>query len=158
MPRQDEHAFLRQVLLDNTPAVEFIETLARISQTLDDLVDGDRSLSQHDVLSCFWQALIELPANPFYRQHEPYLRPIMASVLQDWRDSVVLERSDDLHNRTLAFVMRDQMATLITQCAYLVGGHSWMTRVSVPVRQHVHEEMFEDYLDSLGTPRKEEAS
>lgn len=149
MPRQDEHAFLCRVLPNQPAAVAFCETLFRISQTLDDLIDRDRPVSDEAVVSAFWQALIELPANPFYRQHEPYLRPLMASALQDWRDSVTLERSSDRHHRTLAFVLRDQLTTLVIQCAYLIGGEAWMTQVSVPIRQHFHEDTLDDYLNDL---------
>jgi len=149
MPRQDEHAFLCRVLPNAPAAVAFCETLFRISQTLDDLVDRDRSVSDDAIMSAFWQALIELPANPFYRQHEPYLRPLMASALQDWRDSVALERAGDTHGRTLAFVLRDQLTGLVVQCAYLLGGATWMTQVSTAIRQHFHEDTLEQYLNDL---------
>ena len=149
MPRQDEHAFLCRVLPNHPAAVAFCETLFRISQTLDDLVDRDRPVSDEAVMSAFWQALIELPANPFYRQHELYLRPLMAGALQDWRDSVTLERSGDHHGRTLAFVLRDQLTSLVIQCAYLVAGEQWMNQVSVAIRQHFHEDGLDDYLTEL---------
>lgn len=149
MPRQDEHAFLCRVFPNAPAAVAFCETLFRISQTLDDLIDRDRPVSDEAIISAFWQALIELPANPFYRQHELYLRPLMAGALQDWRDSVALERSHDHHQRTLAFVLRDQLTSLVIQCAYLVGGEAWMTQVSVPIRRHFHEDTLSDYLNDL---------
>lgn len=149
MPRQDEHAFLCRVLPNAPAAVAFCETLFRISQTLDDLIDKDRTPDDTEVVSAFWQALIELPSNPFYRQHEPYLRPLMASALQDWRDSVTLERTGNRHHRTLAFVLRDQLTSLVIQCAYLVGGEAWMTQVSVAIRRHFHEDTLDDYLNDL---------
>lgn len=150
MPRQDEHAFLQQALRQDAGAVAFCETLFRISQTLDDLIDGDKPVSGDVVVSAFWQALIELPGNPFYRQHELYLRPLMAFCLQDWRDSVALERGGGLHEKTLAFVLRDQLSGLVVQCAYLVGGESWMSRVGPAIRQHFHEETLNSYLYALG--------
>ena len=106
MSRQNEATFLRGVLRNNEAAAQFCEMLFRISQTLDDLIDKDNPVSDATLIRTFWEALIELPANPFYRQHEPYLRPLMASALQDWRDSACLERSDSHHYKTLAFVLR----------------------------------------------------
>lgn len=150
MPRPEEYHFLRNVLLDNTSAIEFCRTLCRIAQTLDDIIDADRSLSGSRVISAFWQAMIELPANPFYREHEPFLRPLIAMAIQDWRDSVVLERSNSHHNKTLAFVMRDQLAGVIIQCAYLVGGEQWMEKNGPAIRQHCHEDSLDDYLKGLG--------
>lgn len=149
MPRNNEHAFLNQVLQSNSAAVSFCETLFRISQTLDDIIDGDKSVSGNDVVSAFWQSLIELPANPFYRQHEPYLRPLMASALQDWRDSVAMERADDDHGKHLAFVLRDQLTSVVVQCAYLVGGEAWMANAGPLIRRHFHEDSLDDYLSEL---------
>lgn len=149
MPRPDEHAFLHRVLPNAPAAVAFCETLFRISQTLDDLIDKDRAPEDAEIMSAFWQALIELPANPFYRQHEPYLRPLMATALQDWRDSVAMERADDHHGKTIAFVLRSQLTSLVVQCAYLVGGEGWMNQVSVAIRRHFYEDTLDTYLSDL---------
>lgn len=149
MPRPDEHAFLTQVLPQCPDAVAFCETLFRISQTLDDLIDKDQPVSDDAIVSAFWQALIELPGNPFYRRHELYLRPLMAGALQDWRDSVLLERGDDDHGKALAFVLRSQLTSLVVQCAYLVGGEDWMNHVSEPIRRHFHDHSFAEYLTDL---------
>lgn len=158
MPRPNEAEFLLQVLKGSQDAATFCKTLFEISQTLDDLIDGDKPVQQQDVISTFWKALIELPANPFYRRHELYLRPLMASSLQDWRDSVLLERSDSEHFKTLAFVLRDQLTGVVIQCAYLIGGEAWMTQVSAQVRAHFHEDQLADYLSGLKGAASDERS
>ena len=149
MPRQNEATFLRSVLRNNEAAAQFCEMLFRISQTLDDLIDKDKPVTDAVLIRTFWEALIELPANAFYRQHEPYLRPLMASALQDWRDSACLERSGSYHHKTLAFVLRDQLTGLVTQCAYLIGGYEWMGQVSLSIRDHFHEDSLHDYLTGV---------
>lgn len=149
MPRPNEAAFLRDVLRNNEAAAQFCESLFRISQALDDLVDKDKPVTDTELIRTFWEALIELPANAFYRQHEPFLRPLMASALQDWRDSACMERSDSAHYRTLAFVLRDQLTAVVTQCAYLIGGYDWMNQVSLSIRDHFHEDSLESYLSGL---------
>ena len=93
--------------------------------------------------------MVELPGNAFYRRHELYLRPLIASTLQDWRDSVLLERSESEHFKTLAFVLRDQLTSVVVQCAYLIGGETWMTQVSTQIRAHFHDEVLADYLSAL---------
>ena len=153
MPRSNEREFLQHVLQGQHAPILFCETLFRISQTLDDLIDKDRPVSDDAIYDAFWEALIELPANPFYRANEPYLRPLMAAALQDWRDSVRLERSGKQHNRTLAFVLRDQLTSVVVQCAYLVGGRDWMQKVSEEVRLHFHEDALQDYLNEFDTGR-----
>lgn len=149
MQNLSERDFLLQVLRGDQYAVAFCETLFSLSQVLDDLVDGDKPVGSTTVVNSFWDALIELPANPFYRMHEQYLRPQMAVALQDWRDSMVLERQPDVHARTLAFVMRDQLTGIVSQAAYLVGGRDWMQEVSPQIRLYFHDESLSDYLTSL---------
>ncbi|MNZ74012.1 hypothetical protein D3C78_924460 [compost metagenome] len=133
----------------------FCESLFRISQTLDDLIDGDKPVTGNAVYRAFWEALIDLPGNPFYRQHESVLRPLMAAALQDWRDSVTLERTGDHHGRTLAFVLRDQLTSLVVQCAGIVGGFDWMQQVSAEIRRHFHEDALDDYLGEFKTGAEE---
>jgi len=149
MPNENETAFLHQVLRGNRSAVEFCQSLFRVSQTLDDMIDGDKNITQNQVMSAFWQSLIEIPGNPFYRANEAYLRPMMAMALQDWRDSVFLERSGDEHQQTLAFVLRDQLTGVVVQCAYLVGGEAWMEAHGPKIRAHFHEDTLGDYLTDL---------
>jgi hypothetical protein len=77
----------------------------------------------------------------------------MAAALQDWRDSVTLEREGDPHGRSLAFVLRDQLTGLVVQCAYLVGGSAWMAEVSAGIRRYFHDETLSAYnleLDKRG--------
>lgn len=149
MYQPNERAFLQRVLKDHGPAIRLCEILFRISQTLDDLIDGDKPVTGELIFQAFWEALIELPANSFYRQYEPFLRPLMASSLQDWRDSVSLERAGDHHGRTLAFVLRDQLTGLVVQCAGLVGGFDWMQQVGAEIRRYFHDESLADYLGEL---------
>lgn len=151
MPRSNESAFLHQVLPNSPAAVAFCETLFRTTHVIDDLIDKDRPVSDEAIFRAFWDCLFELPLNPFYRQHEPYLRPIVANGFQDWWDSVKLERAGDRHGRTVAFILRDNLTSVVVQCAYLIGGYEWMQRVAEPIRRHAHEDTLEQYLDSLQT-------
>ncbi|WBF19795.1 hypothetical protein [Halomonas elongata] len=147
-----EREFLQQVLPNNPSAVAFCETVFEISQVLDDLIDGDAQLDQGTVIRAFWRALIDLPDNPFYRQHEPFLRPQLATALQDWTDSVTLERSGDEHDRHLAFVLRDQLSGVVVQCVRLVGGYELMRQVGPTVRRFFHDELLSDYVAGFERP------
>lgn len=153
MPQPNERAFLQHVLKDNAAAILFCEALFRVSQVLDDLIDGDKPVTGDAIYRAFWEAMIDIPSNTFYRAHEPTLRPLMAAALQDWRDSVTLERDGDRHGRSLAFVLRDQLTSLVVQCAGLIGGFAWMQQVSAEIRRHFHEEKLDDYLNEFKTGR-----
>lgn len=150
MPQPNEREFLHYVLKDNAPAILFCESLFRVSQTLDDLIDRDKPVTNDAIYQAFWEALIDIPTNSFYRAYELTLRPLMAAALQDWKDSVTLERDDSHHNKTIAFVLRDQLTSLVVQCACLVGGFVWMQQVSKDIRLQFHSETLGEYINELG--------
>ena len=149
MTKPNQRDFLRYALRDNTSAVLFCELIINVSQTLDDLIDKDKPISDGDIFQSYWEALIEIPANQFYRANDLTLRPLMAAVLQDWKDSVTLERDGTHHSKTLAFVLRDQLTGFIIQCCYLTGGYEWMQQASMEVRQYFQPESFEGYITEL---------
>ena len=149
MSGSSERQFLVEVLRGDLSAVAMCEQLFRISQVLDDLVDGDKPVPAELIIKSFWEALIALPANPFYRQHESTIRPLMAAALQDWTDATRLERADDHHGKTIAFVLRDQLTSLVTQVACIVGGYEWMQEVSIHIRRRFHDETLADYINEL---------
>lgn len=149
MPRHNEETFLQQVLCGNQPAIAFCQQLFATTQVIDDLIDRDRPVPDPAIFRSYWNCLFELPANPFYRAHEPYLRPILAAGFQDWWDSVQLERARDDHSRSIAFVLRDSLTSVVTQCAYLIGGYDWMQRYALAIRWHAHEDTLESYKQDL---------
>lgn len=149
MPRQDEQQFLAYVLQGQPQAIAFCHRLYATTQVIDDLIDKDRDVSDEELFRAFWDCLFELPINPFYRQHEIYLRPILATGFQDWWDSVKLERAGDNHARHVAFVLRDSLTSVVIQCAYLIGGYDWMQEVSETIRRHAHEDTLSEYMNGL---------
>lgn len=149
MPQPNEREFLQHALKGNAAAVLFCEALFRVSQVLDDLIDQDKPITGDSIYQSYWEALIDIPSNPFYRANELTLRPLMAAALQDWRDSVTLERDGSHHSKTIAFVLRDQLTSLVVQCAGIVGGFDWMQQVSKDIRLHFHEDSLSDYTHEL---------
>jgi len=149
MPRDNENEFLRWALRDNEAAVEMCRSIFRISQVWDDLVDKDREVPGEEVSAAFWEALVNLPANPFYRQFEQHLRPLLIQYMTDFEDSARLETEDD-HGRNISFVLRDSVGSIVSQCAFLVGGREWLRMVSPEVRRHIHEDPLEEYKKGVG--------
>lgn len=151
-----EHDFLLKVLCGDRAATAFCEELFWISQLLDDLIDKDKPRSDTDIVKAFHIALIALPDNPFYRAHFDHLRPMLALALQAYADASQLERMPDAHTVSLAFVLRDLLTDVVTQCARLVGGYDHAQAVSIEIRLRFHDETLGDYSKALPTKEKEE--
>ncbi len=141
----NESEFLYQVLKGEQNAVNLCITLGSISQTWDDLVDGDNHVPAEAINNMMWNALVAIPSNPFYRAHEPQLAPIVQMAISDWLDSNVLSEGSP-HDKTLAYVLRDRLSSVVVQCALIIGGHAWMQQVGPEVRRNLQRETLTEYL------------
>lgn len=148
-----ESELVRRVLKDDAEAIRFFNILAQCSQQMDDVVDGDKLVTRADLQCLFWNLLVTLPSMPFYQTYQAQLIPVMMMVLNDWFVANELEdrarllaNVKDLH---ISHLLRDSLAMLLCQLAFIVGGPDWMNQVSVDIRLHVHDELFTDYVESL---------
>lgn len=140
-----ERAFLQQVLLGDAEAVAFVEMLGLISQTWDDLVDGCPP-SAEMVNAAFWNAVVGLPSNEFYRAHFATLQPLLQTAIADWLDSNTLEKGDT-HDKHIAFILRDSATSIVVQCARLVGGYAHMRKVGPDIRRYFMDERLEKFME-----------
>lgn len=147
--RIDESEFVLRCVMGNTHAHAMIMAVFSISQTLDDLIDKDKELADDVIFNAFHACLVELPRNPFYLHYVEYLTPLFSQYLMDWYDATKIERMNTEHLKNVAFGLRSNVGSLITQCAYLVGGIEHQHAVSVSVKEHIWMETLEDYKREL---------
>jgi hypothetical protein len=147
MPRCDEAEFLQFALKGDAAAVEYCQIVFRASQILDDLIDGD-NVSSLSIVNTFWEIMIDLPKNSFYREHVDTLVPMQQVFLQDWEDASNLEKlgPEDVN---IAFVLRDTIGGIVTHAAALVGGREWARSIAIAVRRHIHEDTLDEYKEEL---------
>jgi hypothetical protein len=145
---ETERAFLEDVLLGNKAAIAFCIACGQLSQVVDDIIDCDVPLIKSDVVAAFHTALVSIPLNPFYREHIEVLAPVLTVIFSDYNASVELEQMSP-HDKTLAYVLRDNFISLITICAVIVGGARYGIECTTRVRQFFHDETLETYLEKL---------
>lgn len=138
-------------------AVRLLLDLGAITQVWDDAVDGDRTLTREAVDGAFIRALTALPRNPFWLRHQADLLPLLEAWIIDWQTATDIERAaaggmpDPLLRPLLrvAWLIRDSSAAIIIKCAAIIGGWEWAREVSLQVREHLHDEPFEDYAAGI---------
>lgn len=151
MPRitdDEQTALLNHALLGNAAAINFCEAVFGISQVWDDLIDRDVVVDNETINMVFWDALITLPNNPFYRAHILTLTPLLQAAIVDWMDANTLE-GHGIHQKQCAFVLRDSLVGIVIHCAFLVGGWEHMRAISVEVRSTLYDETQDEYLEGL---------
>ncbi len=141
---------LERFLQGDLDAVRMVADLYHVLHCWDDLIDRDRVISDEQINTAFWTVLCELPTNPFYLRHQQQLTPILRNILIDWIDSTTLERKFGGNGRAYAYGLRASLATLISQCGWLIGGYGWMREVSMEIRRGVMSvESFGEYEQAL---------
>jgi hypothetical protein len=145
-----DQEMLEYCLKGNADAIEFMHTISRISQFLDDLYDGDNdkddACRKADALVHAMDVLIHLPRNVFYSKFCTELQPIIELGLNDWIAANEFERRGGDHFMRIAYVIRDNAYSLVVTCARIIGGVDWAAEISPIFREYVHSESFEDYM------------
>lgn len=144
---------IRYVLRGNASAVEFFLTIRDVLHFWDDLIDRDQPITPDDIHRSLFAALVTLPSNAFYRQHQASLMPVLINAIGNWRAANVFESRDDRRELELAFVIRSDYANLLVQAAYLIGGVDWMVEVTPLIRSMWTSEGMAEYLKNLEAER-----
>ncbi len=138
----------------NASAADFISMVMEISHLWDDLIDKDKPLEDEVVNQCFFDALIRLPRNEFYRKNFDHLNSVMMNSISNWLIANDMERGGGELELNIAFILRSSYVDLITQSALLIGGQAWASQVGKDVRKLTHHEKYKGYLRALDEEKK----
>lgn len=148
----EQRALWEQAFGGHAEAIAFVELLADISQTWDDLVDADADVPRERVDAAFFDALVVLPRNPFYREHFDALSPLVEMAALDWMTATDFERepAGDVARRqhllTLSMGLRDNLAAVAVKCVSLLRGPLAARHWSTVIREAVMAEPLAEYL------------
>lgn len=141
---------------EDPTALKFLQDIARVLHTYDDLIDGDQPLSDADVHTAFWLALIEIPNNAFYMAHRSELQPILVNAIVNWRVANEIERGRagrDAELLKISFITRSAYVDLLIMSAVLIGGIEWGVQQGIAIREWAHSETFNGYLVNLAAEK-----
>lgn len=145
----DRVTLLRYVLKDNVSAISLCILLGDVARIWDNLVDGDKPVSEDELHNVFWMLLVDLPENQFFRQYIDELRPIIRQIVIDYLDSEKLKYSSNPSHIQVSYVLRDTLHNIITHCAYLIGGKAWLDEVSLEIRKFAYAESMEQFIEEV---------
>jgi len=153
--RQEIHKFLAWALQGQADAMALFFAWFEVCHFWDDLIDRDKPLQDAAIDQAMTVALIEMPRNPFYRQHFADLQPVMAQAVLDWRAATQMERAPAADSDLdIAYILRCSYIAVITACAALIGGMGWAAEVNVAARRMAHLETRNDYRAALAAEQR----
>lgn len=140
---------LQEIFKGNGEAVEFCRLIVELIHTWDDLIDQDKPVQAKEINRAFWIALIEIPANLFFRRHEAVLQPLIANSIINWHASVQLEHGTDRHGFEIAHILRYWGAGIFVQVALIAGGPEHAERCAAEIWLMIKEESLDDYIKEM---------
>jgi len=149
----DVQALYAWALKGNAEAVAFFDGMTKVAQVWDDMIDRDRQSTPAEINEAFWQALVLMPRNAFYRAHFAELAPLVASAIVNWHGANALEQEGSDADLDIAFATRGEYVNLLLQSALLIGGVEWAVAVAPVVRRHCHSEGREKYRTNLAAQK-----
>lgn len=157
-----EDPLVERALKGHQEALLFLRAMGRLLHWFDDLIDKDRQVTDAETYEALWTALIELPQNTFYAEHQSVLQPIVANSIVNWRVATNIERNRaaETGDLVIAYVTRSSYIDLATMCALLIGGAEWAVVCGYGLRKWAHSESFDQYLKALAdeTRAREESN
>ncbi|HDR1870596.1 TPA: hypothetical protein QB623_001297 [Pasteurella multocida] len=146
---ETELAFLQEVLLGDKDAIDAVLILGEASQLMDDIIDGDKEFVPTNVAMTFLRMLTKLCTNPFYLTHVHALTPILYTATCDYLSATEMEKTDDDHAKNLAFVLRDNLVSVVIYIAGCIGGDLYGMAMTPKIREFYHDEKLKEYKGGL---------
>lgn len=126
--KQERDVYLREWIGDEA-AFRLLMDISDITELWDDIVDSDTPLTVERVNQVMLQALVSLPANPFYMQHRGFLTPVIITAINAWLDSNILA-DGSRSERALAYALRNFDVQVVQAIIYLTRGQAYLRTVS----------------------------
>ena len=138
-----------QFLLGNREAVNFVVRIFRALHVWDDLIDKDKPVADDEIHSVFWDLLVGLPTDEFYRTNLNLLSSTLVNSIVNWHIANKLEREGNEKDKSIAFILRGAYIDVLSASALIVGGLDWAREIGPDIRRWAHEETFDQYLNNF---------
>lgn len=133
-------------------AVRWLLDYYDVCELFDDLMDRDKSVTDDRIERALFEALIDMPSNPFFRAHVVTLVPVVHAGVNAWLDSVDMERAatdESDEALRLAYVMRAAYMCVTQTVIELTRGRDVMRALSREVVAFFGTETFAEYATKI---------
>lgn len=136
--------FLVMAYLGNKDAVALAEAIIEIACVWDDLVDRDAPVSNEQINSMMWKALVSLPTNPFYAQHVATLMPLFQMSIMNWHMANQMEQTPG-RSREIAHIARYAAGDVLIYMAAIIGGREHVDDIGPQFKMRLQQNEFAEY-------------
>ena len=130
----------------NRAALDMAMMIARLSNTVDDMIDKDEPVSDAQICDAFLSCLTALPLNPFYASIQREVAPMWVPVFSAFEAATHYERTKDRVGLELAHTLRYMPGMIISYAITVCVGGAKAREYIPKMWKVVANERYDDYL------------
>ncbi len=127
---------LREALGGNEDAYRFCTTFVSHCHVLDDIIDGDKEITDEELIKSEVQMMMALVANPFFAENKTYLMPLIIQSFNAWLDSNNWESSKDEKLQRASDVLKGYYHEVVYGAIFLCSGYEALRKVTKKNREY----------------------
>lgn len=117
----------------------WLMSLWNLIQIFDDMADGDHP-DRDDLDNAIFDAIVNMPENPFFIRHKDALLPLLAIAILKWKASDTAERAGEAD--AISFVWRAGFYDIVLAVVHICHGQ----QVALDVCHHIMRLYGEDFV------------
>ena len=129
----------------NKDAIDAFRQLCILADVWDNIVDGDKPVSQAEVNNAFLICLFNLPLNPLYRHLETQIAPMWLTVVAAYETANKFEKDKDEHGISLGFSLRHAAGNIISYMMIYCCGMDKAREYIPEMWKNLCPDRYEDY-------------
>jgi hypothetical protein len=129
----------------NQDALNMYLMFVDLSHLWDDLVDGDKEVTEKAINNAFLICLVYLPLNPFYRAIQDQIMPMWITVVSAYQTANKFEKDKDVHGIEIAHTLRYAAGNIIAYAMHVCVGPEKAEEMLPKMWKTVVIERYEDY-------------
>ena len=129
----------------NQDALNVYRMIVALVHTWDDLIDGDKEVSEAEINNAFLIAMVYMPANPFYKLIQEQVLPMWVTVLSAYEVANKFERDKDEKGLEIAHNLRYATGHVIAYMIQICVGYEKAKDIMPEVWKTIVDDRFEDY-------------
>ena len=154
-PKHDsnEWRLLRNHMLErwveDPVAIQWVLDYFDVCELFDDLLDKDKAVSDARVQRALWEALVDMPGNPFFLANAATLIPVISTGVNAYLDANTLESEPVDANLHFSYVMRAVYIAALQAVVEITRGRDFMRSISVDIVRFFGSESYAQYKAKL---------
>lgn len=132
----DEHEdIIREAVMNDPCAYDFLNRITNALRVYDNLVDKDKPISDDEIEQIFPDLMFDLSKNKFFRIYRDVLESQIFVSWNAWKDANEFQKTNDPAKLHCAWFIRNYCNELVPLCAWLIGGRQHARKISLRLRE-----------------------